>query len=45
MKALDAARADDAVGLIVDRDATAGPKLAELLDDLWPRRPVSRVAA
>ena len=45
MKDLDATRADDAVGLIVDRDATAGSKFGQLLDDLWPRRSVSRVAA
>jgi hypothetical protein len=45
MKELDARRAEDAVGLIVDRDVTAGSKFGELLDDLWPRRPASGVAA
>jgi YqaJ-like viral recombinase domain len=45
MKDHDPTRAEDAVGLIVDRDAAAGSKFGELLDDLWPRRPASRVAA
>jgi len=45
MRDLDAGRAEDAVGLIVDRDVSAGSKFGELLDDLWPRRPDSRVAA
>jgi hypothetical protein len=44
MKDLDATRAEDAVGLIVDRDAAAGSKFGELLDDLWPRRTISRAA-
>jgi hypothetical protein len=45
MKDRDSTRAENTVGLIVDRDATAGSKFGELLDELWPRRPDSRVAA
>jgi hypothetical protein len=45
MRDLDARRAEAAVGLIVDRDARAGSRFGELLDDLWPRPPASRAAA
>jgi hypothetical protein len=45
MKDFDASRANDTVELIVDRDATAGQRFRELLDDLLPHRPASCVAA
>ena len=38
IKEADARRADRAVGLIVDRDATAGPMLMALLDEILPDR-------
>ena len=45
MKGFDANRANDTVELIVDRDAAAGERFRELLDDLLPRQLASRVAA
>jgi hypothetical protein len=38
MKEFDARRADHTVGLIVDRDATAGEKLRALLDEVLADR-------
>jgi hypothetical protein len=45
MKDFDASRAKQTVELIVDRDMSADSKLRALLDDLWPRRPGSDLAA
>jgi hypothetical protein len=45
MKDRDSTRAENTVGLLVDRDVTAGSKFGELLDEFWPRRPDPRVAA
>jgi hypothetical protein len=39
MKDFDAERAEQAVELVVDRDATAASKFAALLEELLPRRP------
>ena len=36
MKEFDARRADKAVGLIVDRDTTAGATLSAFLDEAFP---------
>lgn len=36
MKEFDARRAEDAVELLVDRDATAGSRLKALLDEVLP---------
>jgi hypothetical protein len=44
MKDFDAARAKQAVELIVDRDTRAASKLGALLDDLRPLRPVNLAA-
>ncbi len=44
MKDCDAARAKQAVELIVDRDTRAASKLGALLDDMRPLRPVDLAA-
>ena len=44
IKEADARRADRAVGLIVDRDATAGPMLMALLDEVLPDRRMQAAA-
>jgi len=36
LKEFDQERAEDTVGLIVDRDAAAGSRFTALLNDLWP---------
>jgi hypothetical protein len=44
MKEVDARRADHTVGLIVDRDATAGSMLMALLDEVLPDRRLQAAA-
>jgi hypothetical protein len=44
MKDFDAARAENAIELMVDRDTTAASKFGALLDELLARRP-SNLAA
>jgi len=44
IKVTDARRADRTVGLIVDRDATAGPMLMALLDEVLPDRRMQAAA-
>jgi hypothetical protein len=44
MKDFDAERAEHAVELVVDRDATAASKFGALLEELLPRRPSSLAA-
>jgi hypothetical protein len=45
MKEFDANRANDTVELMVDRDAAAGQRFRELLEDLLPHQPASGLAA
>jgi hypothetical protein len=45
MQDFDAMRAENTVELIVDRDAAAGSNFKALLDDLWPCRRASQLAA
>jgi hypothetical protein len=45
MQDFDAMRAENTVELIVDRDAAAGSNFKALLDDLWPCRRASELAA
>ncbi len=44
IKDADPRRADRTVGLIVDRDATAGPMLMALLDEVLPDRRIQAAA-
>ena len=44
MKEFDARQADDIVGLIVDRDATAASKLSAFLEEILPDRRVRAAA-
>jgi len=44
IKEADATRADRTVGLIVDRDDTAGPMLMALLDEVLPDRRMQAAA-